>query len=287
MMEIVVVFDFNKTIIDLDSDNWVVDEFVATDLFNQLVPTMLWNTVMDTMIKEIHVRGKTIHDTEEVMKRAHVISGVVPTIKVAHVLGCDLRIVQNANLFFVETILKHSEIKDCFSKINTNPSYIDDEGKLRIRPYHNFDHKCNNPCPPNVCKVLVIERMQASLALEGNKKRMIYLGDRAGNFFPNLMLKEQDFVMPRKDFSVWKLMNENHQLIKAEIHEWTDGEEFEHILLHIIKAITTIEEKQILSIVDYSKFQMIPIGSAGNEKILGSCLRPPFMEGPIFYHFLC
>lgn len=290
MAEIVVVFDFDKTIIDLDSDNWVVDEFGASDMFDQLVPTMPWNTVMDTMMKEIHARGKTMQDIEQVLKRAPVIPGVVPAIKAAHALGCDLKIVSDANLFFVETILEHSGIKDCFSEINTNPSYIDDEGKLRICPYHDFDHKCKYPCPPNMCKGLVIERMQAaSLAMEGNnnKKRMIYLGDGAGDFCPSLMLKEQDFVMPRKDFPVWKLMNENRQLIKAKIHGWTDGEELQHILLRIIKAITTIEEKQILSIVDYSKFQMIPIGSAGNEKILGSCLRPPFMEGPIFYHFLC
>ncbi|KAM3217629.1 inorganic pyrophosphatase 1-like [Capsicum annuum] len=260
MAEIVVVFDFDKTIIDLDSDNWVVDEFGASDMFDQLVPTMPWNTVMDTMMKEIHARGKTMQDIEQVLKRAPVIPWVVPAIKAAHALGCDLKIVSDANLFFVETILEHSGIKDCFSEINTNPSYVDDEGKLRIRPYHDFDHKCNNPCPPNMCKGLVIERMQAaSLAMEGNnnKKRMIYLGDGAGDFCPSLMLKEQDFVMPRKDFPVWKLMNENLQLIKAKIHGWTDGEELQHILLRIIKAITTIEEKQILSAVDHSKFQTI------------------------------
>lgn len=42
----VVVFDFDKTIIDCDSDNWVVDELGATDLFNQLLPTMPWNSLM-------------------------------------------------------------------------------------------------------------------------------------------------------------------------------------------------------------------------------------------------
>ncbi|XP_047261717.1 inorganic pyrophosphatase 2-like, partial [Capsicum annuum] len=221
-------YEPNKMIIDLDSNNWVVDEFGASDMFNQLVPTMLWNTVMDTMMKEIHAGGKTMQDIEQVLKWAPVIPGVVPAIKAAHALGCDLKIVSDANLFFVETILEHSGIKDCFSEINTNPSYIDDEGKLRICPYHDFDHKCKYPCPPNMCKGLVIERMQAvSLAMEGNnnKKRMIYLGDEAGDFCPSLMLREQDFVMPRKDFPVWKLMNENCQLIKAKIHGWTDGEE--------------------------------------------------------------
>ncbi|KAM3325094.1 hypothetical protein P3S67_000218 [Capsicum chacoense] len=204
MEEIVVVFDFDKTIIDLDNDNWVVDEFGASDMLDQLVPTMPWNT-----------------DIEQVLKQVPVIPGVVPAIKAAHALGCDLKIVSDANLFFVETILEHSRIKDFFSEINTNPSYVDDEGKLRIRSYHDFDHKCNNPCPPNRCKGLVTERMQAaSLAMEGNnnKKRMIYLGEGAGDFCPSLVLKEQDFVMPRKDFTVWKLMNENRQLIKAKIH---------------------------------------------------------------------
>ena len=43
---IVVVFDFDKTIIDVDSDNWVVDGLGFTDLFNQLLPTMPWNTLM-------------------------------------------------------------------------------------------------------------------------------------------------------------------------------------------------------------------------------------------------
>ena len=46
MAGIVAVFDFDKTIIDLDSDNWVVDELGFTDLFNQLLPTMPWNTLM-------------------------------------------------------------------------------------------------------------------------------------------------------------------------------------------------------------------------------------------------
>lgn len=46
MAGIVVVFDFDKTIIECDSDNWVVDELGATDLFNQLLPTMPWNSLM-------------------------------------------------------------------------------------------------------------------------------------------------------------------------------------------------------------------------------------------------
>lgn len=46
MAGIVVVFDFDKTIIDCDSDNWVLDDLGATELFNELLPTMPWNSLM-------------------------------------------------------------------------------------------------------------------------------------------------------------------------------------------------------------------------------------------------
>lgn len=46
MAGIVIVFDFDKTIIECDSDNWVVDGLGATDLFNELLPTMPWNSLM-------------------------------------------------------------------------------------------------------------------------------------------------------------------------------------------------------------------------------------------------
>jgi pyridoxal phosphate phosphatase PHOSPHO2 len=42
----VVVFDFDKTIIDVDSDNWVIDELGFTESFNQLLPSMPWNSLM-------------------------------------------------------------------------------------------------------------------------------------------------------------------------------------------------------------------------------------------------
>ncbi|GMQ08408.1 hypothetical protein CsSME_00052145 [Camellia sinensis var. sinensis] len=87
MAGIVVVFDFDKTIIDLDSDNWVIDELGATDLFNQLLPTMPWNSLMDRMMMELHSQGKTIDDVAEVLKRAPIHPRIVPAIKAAHALG--------------------------------------------------------------------------------------------------------------------------------------------------------------------------------------------------------
>lgn len=137
-------------------------------------------------MKELHAQGKTVEDVVEVLKRIPIHPRVIPAIKAAHALGCvyiyihihlcltvslfllnivinemnslnrcDLRVVSDANLFFIETILKHLGLSDYFSEINTNPSFVDEEGRLRIFPYHDFHkspHGCSL-CPPNMCKV--------------------------------------------------------------------------------------------------------------------------------------
>ncbi|XP_073036176.1 inorganic pyrophosphatase 1-like [Primulina eburnea] len=262
MAGIVVVFDFDKTIIETDSDNWVVDELGATDLFDQLLPTMPWNSLMDWMMIELNERGKTIEDIKQVLRTVPIHPRIVPAIKTARALGCDLRIVSDANNFFIETILDHLGIKDCFSEINTNPSHRDNEGRLRISPYVDFKsslHGCNNPCPPNMCKGMIIETIKCSIAKQG-KKRMIYLGDGIGDFCPSLKLEEGDFMMPRKNFPAWDLIRENQGRVKAEIHEWVDGGELESTLLKLIEKIR-IQESSVQSLMVGSKFGNIPMAA--------------------------
>lgn len=101
------------------------------------------------------------------------------------------------------------------------------------------------------------------------EKKIIYLGDGAGDFCPSLKLRDTDFLMPRKDFPVWDLICKSKNLIRAEIHEWTDGEDLQNVLLQIINSsnISTEEEEKdnngdsskIIS-VD-CKFQKIPVSA--------------------------
>lgn len=92
-----------------------------------------------------------------------------------------------------------------------------------------------------------MERIQAELMSEGKKKKVIYLGDGSGDYCPSLKLGEGDFLMPRKNFPLWDLISQNPLLIKAEIHEWSDGEDQGRILLSIINTITMAENAQFLS----------------------------------------
>ncbi|CAK8535899.1 unnamed protein product [Lathyrus sativus] len=238
MAGVIVIFDFDSTIIEMDSDNWVLDHFGLTEKFYQLLPNTLWNPLMNKMMNELHSQGKNIEEIIELVKRTPIHPRIVPAIQAAYSLGCELRIVSDANIFFIETILKHHGVLNCFSKITANPSYVNEDGRLIICPYHDYlksSHGCNL-CPPNMCKGLVIEKFQSSLDEEG-EKNMIYLGDGSGDFCPSLKLKESDYLMPRMNFALCDLVSKNSNDIKAHVHGWRDGGELENVLLHIINKI--------------------------------------------------
>ncbi|KAL5728823.1 3'(2'),5'-bisphosphate nucleotidase [Ranunculus cassubicifolius] len=261
MAGIVIIFDFDKTIVDCDSDNHVLDDLGATDLFEELLLTMPWNAAMDTMMNNLHSQGRTIQEIEDSLKRVPVDPKAISAIKSAHALGCDLRIVSDANTFFIETVLKYHGLLDYFSEINTNPGFLDEEGRLRIQPYHDITGCSHASCPPNMCKGLIIDRIKSSALAEG-ERRFIYLGDGKGDFCPMTKFREEDFVMPRKGYPVWELIcSSNPSMIKAEIHEWSNWDDQERILVQLIVRIIYQARVPSIMISSDQHFQTISIPS--------------------------
>ncbi|CAA6666098.1 unnamed protein product [Spirodela intermedia] len=209
------VFDFDGTIIDCDSDYWVVDGLGATEIFERLLPTMPFNTLMDSMMKEIHEQGRSVEEVAHILKSAPLDPHITAVIKSAHALGCELRIVSDANSFFIETILQHHGILSFFSEIHTNPSYVDGKGGsgfLLTTTLRNH--------PTAAARSLILKRVRASAAADG-KKRFIYLGDGKGDYCSSLQLTEHDF---------------------AQVHEWTDGEEQARVLLRLINQCSSADD---------------------------------------------
>ncbi|KAF8036380.1 hypothetical protein BT93_C2176 [Corymbia citriodora subsp. variegata] len=197
------------------------------------------------MMVELHSQGKAAEDIEVCLKRMPLHPRVIESIQAAHRNGCDLRIISDANQFFIETILKQHGLLGCFTEIVTNPAFVDAEGRLNIVPFHDSastPHGCNL-CPPNMCKGLVLKRIQAADS-EFRKRRYIYLGDGKGDYCPCLRLGAQDFVVPRKSFPLRNLIYNKQALIKAVIHEWSNGEELAAVLLDIIDRILIDENSR-------------------------------------------
>lgn len=244
MAGVIVVFDFDKTIIDVDSDNWVVDSLGFTEQFERLLPTMPWNTLMDTMMGEIHASGKSLADVAAVLETVPLDPRVPAAIRAAYALGCDLRVLSDANAFFIDTVLAHHGLRPLFTEVNTNPSHVDaSTGRLRIAPCHAFDAAsgaaahgcCVGTCPPNMCKGAVLDRVLREA--RAARKRVVYLGDGRGDYCPALRLRREDFVMPRRGFPVWDLICEDPAKVQAEVHPWADGADMEDTLLGIVRRV--------------------------------------------------
>ncbi|GER51407.1 pyridoxal phosphate phosphatase-related protein [Striga asiatica] len=231
----VIIFDFDRTLIEDDSDRWVVTNMGLAQLFNHLRSTLPWNSLMDRMLEELHIQGKTVNDITDCLKTMPLHPDVIAVIKSAHALGCDLKVVSDSNHFYIKTILEHHGIYDCFSDIVTNPAVLDGE-RLRIFPYHDgvSSHDCDL-CPRNLCKGIVIKQIQTSVT-ENENKRIIYIGDGMNDFCPTLKLVKRDYVLPRKNFPLWGRIAKNSELVKAKVFDWGSGEDLAKILLQLINS---------------------------------------------------
>ncbi|XBI03375.1 hypothetical protein VPH35_131798 [Triticum aestivum] len=199
------------------------------------------------MMGELHSQGKTIDEIAGSIRTAPLSHHVVAAIKAAQALGCELRILSDANAFFIDTVLAHHGLAGYFSEISTNPASVDAGGRLGITPHHDFRHgSCSShgctlaTCPPNMCKGKVMEGMlqelSAAAAAAGMRRpsRVVYLGDGRGDYCPTLKLAERDYMMPRKGYPVWDLIAGDRRAVRADVHGWADFKDLETVLLDII-----------------------------------------------------
>lgn len=59
MAEVVAVFDFDKTILDCDSDDWVVDKLGLSEVSDRLRPTLPLNSLMVSCLPDCGGNAET------------------------------------------------------------------------------------------------------------------------------------------------------------------------------------------------------------------------------------
>ena len=78
----------------------------------------------------------------------HIDSEVIASLRAAIALGSVVKIVSDANQFFIETIARNDGALDVFSEVITNPAWIDDSGMLCIMcRYHTIPYRRPAPHP--------------------------------------------------------------------------------------------------------------------------------------------
>ncbi|XP_053453846.1 pyridoxal phosphate phosphatase PHOSPHO2 [Nycticebus coucang] len=239
-MKILLVFDFDNTIIDDNSDTWIVQCAPGKKLPIELQNSYqkgLWTEFMGRVFKYLGDKGVR----EDEMKRA--VTSVPFTPGMVELFNFirknkdkfDCIIISDSNSVFIDWVLKAANFHDVFDKVLTNLAAFDSKGHLTVENYHA--HSCNR-CPKNLCKNVALAEFVGKQSQVENYTQIVYIGDGENDVCPITFLKKNDVAMPRKGYALQKTlarMSQNLEPIEYSIVVWSSGVEIISHLQFLIK----------------------------------------------------
>ncbi|XP_078260652.1 pyridoxal phosphate phosphatase PHOSPHO2 [Rhinoraja longicauda] len=231
-MKSLLVFDFDHTIVDGNSDTWVVrctPRKKLPDWLRKKYDGKHWNEYMQSVLGYIGDQGIKEPEIKQVMESIPYCSGMVDLLKFI----CqskdqvDCLIISDSNTVFINWILEFTNTRLAFDSILTNPATFDEQGFLRIKNFHSH---CCPQCPDNLCKRKALNDFIAAQQKVGIRyKKVIYTGDGANDLCPIESLEESDVAMVRKGYKLEKLINEMFERDSCPMQPfiviWSSGEE--------------------------------------------------------------
>nr|XP_006636589.1 PREDICTED: pyridoxal phosphate phosphatase PHOSPHO2 [Lepisosteus oculatus] len=237
-MKALVVFDFDHTVVDDNSDTWVVRCVPEQRLPDWLVKTYQkgrWTEYMGRVLSYIGDLGVSEAEMRSLMETIPFTHGMMEVLSFVaqNKDAIDCIIISDSNTVFIDWILRASNVQGAVDRVFTNPAWFDERGRLAVRCFHS--HGCAH-CPVNLCKRKALEDFLASQLREGVRyRRTVYAGDGGNDLCPAKSLTEGDTVMPRKGYTLDKQLAANARtpsVLKARVVVWSSG-------LDILKEISS------------------------------------------------
>lgn len=231
-MKTLVAFDFDHTIVDDNSDTWVIrstPDQRLPDWLKQSYQKGRWTEYMGRVLTYIGDQSVQPDRMRAVMESIPYTEGMIELLTFIsdNKKDIDCIIVSDANTIFIEWILHASGVQSAVDDVFSNPASIDARGYMSVRCFHA--HDCQQ-CPVNLCKRKVLSDFKESQAKAGvHYERICYVGDGGNDFCPINDLNEGDIAMPRKGYTLEKLLyksrSEGLATPRAKIMPWASGNE--------------------------------------------------------------
>ncbi|XP_039645027.1 probable phosphatase phospho1 [Perca fluviatilis] len=238
-----VLFDFDETVINENSDDAVVRALPGQQLPEWLRNSYReghYNEYMQKVLVYMAEQGVSEDSIHSAVEKIPPTPGLLYLFQYlqSHEQDFELAVVSDANMYFIETWLERAGVRHLFRKIFTNPASFDVTGRLVLLPFHS--HSCCR-CPDNLCKQVILREYLAGRQKERGGapfQRVFYIGDGANDICPSLALGPRDTAFPRRDFPMHRLLLEMQQsqaaMFKANIVPWVSGEDIVDCLKKII-----------------------------------------------------
>ncbi|KAM9366230.1 pyridoxal phosphate phosphatase PHOSPHO2 [Symphorus nematophorus] len=230
-MKTLMVFDFDHTVVDDNSDTWVIRCLPGQALPDSVKNSYRkghWTEFMGRVMNYIGDQEVSPDRVRSVMETIPFTAGMTDllTFISEHKSTIDCIVISDSNTMFIEWILSASGLQAAVDQVFTNPAKINELGYMEVQCYHS--HDCDR-CPVNLCKKKVLE-LYLSEQSEGGVEyeRIFYVGDGGNDLCPTSCLRGHDVAMPRKGYTLEKLLakleaQEENTSLKAKVIVWSSG----------------------------------------------------------------
>lgn len=246
-----VVFDFDDTIVDCNSDTWV-HQLAPT---GAIPPKLEWKPGQDyfrhvqSILCYLHSQKVTEQDYYDCLKKMPVAPGVIENL--IKVLGkypdkYEIIILSDANSYFIDAFLKAKSIDNLVAAVLTNKGTFNSDGLLEVTEYH--DQLVCPLSPRNLCKATALHDYITRKLVH---KKVVYpcinyIGDGENDLCPSSKLTARDRVFPREGYplavicdKLKKHIDLGYQLdadtpapkIEATIVPWTCGQDICNVIV--------------------------------------------------------
>ncbi|NXA73784.1 PHOP1 phosphatase, partial [Thryothorus ludovicianus] len=233
------VFDFDETIVDENSDDSVQRGRALPERLRHSPGAGSYNEHMRRVLAFLGEQGVRPADLRAVYESIPLAPGVAELFQFLskHRELFELVLISDANTFGVEASLRAAGARSLFCKVFSNPAGVDRRGFLTLGPYHS--HKCLE-CPPNMCKRKVLAEYVAERARQDVEfQRVLYVGDGANDFCPAGALTAADVAFPRKGYPMHRLIQESRQkqpgAFQAAVVPWESAVEVARYLQELLR----------------------------------------------------
>jgi len=217
-----VVFDFDWSLVNENSDTWVVERLApALEPRLRIAEEGNWTKTMDGVLAEMTgPRGVTRHQLDAALASLPVDPAMLEAARhAAAAPGTELRILSDANTHFITTILARHGLAALFPVVCTNPSRWEAGGVLRVGPHDDPSLPRCPRCPPNLCKGRVLQ----GWLREGDYDAVVYVGDGAGDYCPATRLRPTDVLCCREQYGCHRRILREPATVQARVVPWANG----------------------------------------------------------------
>ena len=229
-----VIFDFDQTIIDLDSEFSLVEKY-AQNLYKEKNGNFYvedhWIEFNNYIYTRILENGYTYKDVKDYYKSLNLSPKMEELLNYLrqNKLKFETIIITGNNDQVVDLVLSSHGIKDCFEHILCNKSILDEKNIFKIWSINEKYEHCIDD-KPFLCKSLFFEDF-----IKDKKDyfdKIFFIGDGKNDFCLAKKLGKNDIVFPRVKYSLYKILFDKNgkNEVNAEIIPWNDGKDICEIL---------------------------------------------------------